>query len=160
MMTSFCSRRYVNRVLSQCLSVGTFATLSLLLGIAPGFSGGYQTVEFNSVAYAQASNVTNEEVTKVARAILAMEPGRQSAYNDIKKLVGSPPNIICGRPNTLRSLPRNAQAIARNYCQQSQKIIQSNGLTNERFNQVTIAAQSDKDLQTRIQNEMLRLQSN
>jgi hypothetical protein len=88
-----------------------------------------------------------------------MEPGRQAAYNEIKRIVGSPPNIACSQPNSLRSLPGNAQAIAINYCKQSQKIVESNGLSIGLFNQITVEAQKNSEVATQIKNEMIRLQA-
>jgi hypothetical protein len=158
MMTLYSSRRSLNRVLSQCLSVGTLAALSLLLGFAPGLSERSHSLDFSSQAYAQ-SRFTNKDLINYARAVLAMEPGRQAAYNEIKRIVGSPPNIACSQPNSLRSLPGNAQAIAVNYCKQSQKIVQSNGLSIELFNQITVEAQKNSEVATQIKNEMIRLQA-
>ncbi|MBD2743348.1 DUF4168 domain-containing protein [Coleofasciculus sp. FACHB-1120] len=157
MMTLYSSRRSLNRVLSQCLSVGTLAALSLLLGFAPGLSERSHSLDFSSQAYAQ--TFSTQKLINFARAVLAMEPGRQAAYNEIKRIVGSPPNIACSQPNSLRSLPGNAQAIAINYCKQSQKIVQSNGLSIEEFNLITVEAQKNSEVAAQIKNEMIRLQA-
>jgi len=90
---------------------------------------------------------------------MAMELGRQNAYNEIKKLVGTPPNIECSKPDSLNALPANAKAIAVNYCNQSRKIVESNGLTIETFNQITVNMQKDPALQAQIQKIMLDIQT-
>lgn len=144
------------RILSRSVMVGTLTLLSLLSGIVPSFSGRSATLVVNSLAYAQ--SVDNDDVRQYARVVLLMEPIRQTSYTQIKKIVGSVPNVVCHQPNTIQSLPRRARPIAINYCNQSKRIVESNGLTIPRFNAITAIAQSDSDLRTRIQNELIRLQ--
>jgi len=156
------------RLLCRSVIVSAIATLGVLSGIVPGLSSsspnhshtgiGY-SIGFGSSAYAQSAS--NEEVRQYAKAVLLMEPIRQSAYAEIKKIIGSGdvPNIVCHERRSLQALPRNAQSIAANYCNQSKKIITSNGLSISRFNEMTMNAQSDANLKTRIQNELLRLQT-
>ena len=90
-----------------------------------------------------------------------MEPSRQSAYDEIKKIAAPdpPPNIACNSGNTFSGLPGNARQIAVNYCNQSRQIVQDSGLSIERFNQITSQIQGgDVDLERRIQSAMRELQ--
>jgi hypothetical protein len=91
-----------------------------------------------------------------------MEGVRQFAYDEIKKLLGSSsvPEIVCNRPETINSLPGEAQTIARKYCSQSSAIVANyfpKG-KNTRFNEITSLMQENAALQTRIKNELVRLQ--
>ncbi|MBW4574844.1 MAG: DUF4168 domain-containing protein [Aphanothece sp. CMT-3BRIN-NPC111] len=156
MMTSSCSRPSLNRILSRSLLVGALAAFGLLSGIAPGLSERSPTLVFGSSAYAQ--SFSNQEVKNYARIVLTIEPTRQDVYQRIKKIVGSPPDINCGRPNSLRTLPANARQLAVNLCNRYTQTIKSNSMTVSRFNEITVNLQSNSDLQKRIQNELIRMQ--
>jgi len=160
MMTLYCSRRRLNRTFSQFFVVGALATMGLLSGLTPEYSRDSQSFVFNSAAYAQ--EVSAEEITRYARAVLAMEPLRQQAYSEIKLIIGSGsiPDIVCGRPASIRALPAGAQTIARNYCNQSSAIVANffpRGKTG-RFNEITNLMQRNQGLHARIQSELRRLQ--
>lgn len=159
MMTSYCSRHRFNRTFSQFFLVGTLTAIGLLSGLTPEYSKDSQSFVFSSVAYAQ--EVSAEEITRYARAVLAMEPLRQQAYSEIKLIIGGNiPEIVCGRPASIRSLPAGAQTIARNYCNQSSNIV-ANFFPREktaRFNEITNLMQRNQSLRTRIQRELARLQ--
>lgn len=161
MMTSSCLHSGLKRILSQSLVVGTLAVLGLLSGVAPELSKNSATLVFSTSAYAQ-SAVSDEEVTKYAQAVLRMEPLRQSAYGEIKKILGSSsiPEIVCGVPQSLNALPGEARSVAQNYCTQSAAIVANYfpGGTTTRFNEITSLMQSNGNLRTRIQNELVRLQ--
>lgn len=158
-MNTYCFRAYLNRLLCQCLSVGTLTTLGLLLGLAPNLSGRSPNLVFSSAAYADSSGVSDPEVQKYAKAVLDIEPGRLAAYREIKQKVGSPPNIACSQPATIQDLPDKVRDIAVTYCKKSKQIVESNGLDVARFNQITVAAQNDSDLQKRIQSAMIAIQN-
>lgn len=147
-----------NKALSNALLVATLAAGGVLLGIVPAVSGISGRLSFQTAAYAQA--VSQQEVTNYARAVLAMEPLRQAAYDDIKRIIGSGqvPNIICSQPSSFGSLPGNARQIAVNYCNKSREFVRANGLTIERFNEITNQVQANDDLKRRIQNAMIELQ--
>jgi hypothetical protein len=72
----------LNRMLSQSLIVGAFATVGILSGITPDISA-RSGVVFSSAAYAQA--ISNTEVTNYARSVLVMEPVRQTAFTEIQE---------------------------------------------------------------------------
>ncbi len=161
MMTSYCSGLCLNRILSQSLVVGALTAIGLLSGLTPGLSKNFDTLVIGASVYAQPA-VTNQEVRSYAQAVLAMEGVRQVAYDEIKKLLGSSsvPEIVCNRPETINSLPGDAQTLARTYCRQSSAIVANyfpKG-KNARFNEITSLMQENPGLQARIKNELLRLQ--
>ncbi|GAB4378632.1 MAG: hypothetical protein Kow00121_31020 [Elainellaceae cyanobacterium] len=154
----------INRLLTRSLLLGTLSIAGILLGVVPavqpasGFSWSGLELNFNHAAYAQA--VTDEEIIDYARSVLAIEPLRQDAYEQIKQITGSAnvPSIACHRPSSLNELPGNVREIAVSYCNQAIAIVESNNLTISRFNAITVAHQSDSALSDRIQQAILRLQ--
>lgn len=161
MMISYSSQPYFNRILSKSLLVGTLSIVGLLSGLAPGLSGTShtsRTLVFSTSASAQ-SIVSPEEVQNYARAVLAIEQIRQSAYGEIKKVIGNVPEIVCHNPASIRALPRGVQGIARAYCQQSSTIVGNYfPKGNSRFNEITSLMQNNPSLRQRIQSELIRQQ--
>jgi len=106
------------------------------------------------------SSVSAEEVKNYAKAVVAIESTRQTAYTEIQKITNDEniPDVTCTKADTIASLSKDIQDIAVNYCNQSKKIGESHGLTIPQFNAITATAQSNPDLQRRIQNELIRLQ--
>jgi len=149
----------LNSILLRSLVAGTLATTGILLGIAPDLSQKTLTAAFQTAALAQ-QNVSQQEIMNFAKAVLAMEPLRQSAYSDIKRIIGPAPvpNIVCSEPSSFNRLPETARQIAVNFCNRSRDFVTSNGLTTERFNELTRRVQSDADLKRRVQNAMIELQ--
>jgi hypothetical protein len=102
----------------------------------------------------------NTQINSYAQAVLSMEPARQNAFEEIKKLIGNGeiPKIVCNDSNSINGLPRKAQDIAVNYCTHSQKIVQDNGLSIDQFNKITIELQNNDILKQQVYNTLLRLQ--
>ncbi|TAE99881.1 MAG: DUF4168 domain-containing protein, partial [Oscillatoriales cyanobacterium] len=87
------------------------------------------------------------------------EPRREEAMKEIKGMAGgSVPRIVCNETQGINSLSGGMRGVAVNYCQQAKKIIETNGLTVSRFNQLTLLQQRDPAVKQRIQAELLRLQ--
>lgn len=148
----------LRRIISLICIVGGFVGLtSVLAGCSSAAESGSSTATF---ATSTPSSFSNEELRNYAKVILAIEPIRQSAYREIQRTTnaGKVPPVTCNQPDSLASLPKDIQSIAANYCNQAKKIGESNGLTMARFNAITTNAQSDLDLQRRIQNEFTTLQ--
>ncbi|MBW4632598.1 MAG: DUF4168 domain-containing protein [Iphinoe sp. HA4291-MV1] len=139
------------RILSQSLFVGAIATASLVSS----------ALVLSAKADAQSPQAVNSnELRNYARATLKIEPERQQAFDEIKKIMGSGeiPKILCNDNNSLNGLPGKAKEIAVNYCQRYQKVVEANGLTIDRYNTITTQVQSNEDLKRRIYNELLRIQ--
>lgn len=148
------------RLLLQALIAGTVSTVGVLLGVIPSIPSGSFYPDFAAKAYAQ--DVSEQEVQSYARSVLAIEPIRQAAYNKIKQMTGSDkvPVVACHRPSSLSELPENIRGVAIEYCNQAIAIVERNNLTITRFNQITVAHQSDTGLADRIQQLINRIQSN
>lgn len=157
-MTFSRSNSIWQRTLSRSTITGAIAIFSLLSGVIPLVSLSDRSLDFNSAALAQ--SVSRSEIERYAKTLLQIEPLRQTAYTNIKKILGSGqvPNIVCTQPDSFRSLPSEARQIAIDYCNQSKKISTENRLRPERFNAITSQAQSDANLRGQIQNELLKLQ--
>jgi Domain of unknown function (DUF4168) len=149
-ISSFFFRPNRKRTFSQSLLFGVIGTASLIS----------TALSLNSKVDAQTPPVNNTEINSYAQAVLAMEPARQHAFEEIKKLIGSGeiPKIVCNDGNSIIGLPTKAQDIAVNYCTRSQKIVEDNGLSIDRFNKITMEAQNNNDLKRLIYNTLLRLQ--
>lgn len=144
------STNRLHQILFQPLILTTITTASLISGT---FVFSYQVV-------AQTLNVNNLEVDRYAKAVLAVEPMRQQAFEKIKKLIISKevPQVICNDPKTVNALPDKAKDIAVNYCNQSQKIVEDSGLSVERFNQITLEKEKNNVLKRQIYKALLNLQ--
>ncbi|MEH2283322.1 MAG: DUF4168 domain-containing protein [Nostoc sp.] len=146
------SRTSRKRILSQSFFFGAIATVGV---ISNAFS-------LSSKADAQTPPpiVNNTEINSYAQAVLAMEPARQNAFDEIKKLIGNGeiPKIVCNDSNSINGLPKKAQDIAVNYCTHAQKIVEDNGLKFEQFNKITIELQNNNILKRQVYNTLLRLQ--
>ncbi len=138
------------RKLCQSWIIASFTVATLLGGIV---SSGVK-------ANAQNPAISDAEVFNFAQAILAMEPDRQEAFDDIKKIIGNSeiPKIVCNDSNSFNSLPGKAKDIAINYCKRSQKIVEENGLSIDRFNKITVEVQSNEGLQKKVSEQLMRLQ--
>ncbi|MBD0308972.1 MAG: DUF4168 domain-containing protein [Microcoleus sp. T1-bin1] len=146
-----------NRMLRQSLFAGIISAAALVGGWAPGLYGQSPSLVFG--ASAQAQEISNEEITSYARSVLAIEPKRLGASQEIKGLAGgSVPRVVCNETSQINRLSGNVRGIVVNYCQQAKKIIETNGLTVSRFNQLTLLQQANPAVKQRIQAELLRLQ--
>lgn len=137
------------------LTVGYLAGFCLFLS---GCSSSSESLEPDPIP--TLSSVSSEEVRKYAMAVLAIEPKRQDAYEEIQRLTKQDevPNFTCTQADTLADLPVNVQDIAVNYCQESKKIAEGQDFTMAQFNAITKTVQSDLDLERKIQNELVRIQ--
>jgi Domain of unknown function (DUF4168) len=147
-----------NTLLGRSLMVGVGAAASLCLGLVPSFQSSAEMplgVSFGSAAYAQ--SISNTDVQQYARSVLAIEPLRQAAYEQIKSISGNVPSIECHRPSSLNALPDNVRQIAANYCNQAIAIVEGNNLTISRFNEIRVAQDADSALLNRIQQAIVDL---
>lgn len=104
--------------------------------------------------------LSDEEVTNYAKALLAIEPFRRAAYNQLEQSSSNVPLIICNQPQTIADLPKDVKEIAVNYCTSSLEIAQRNGFTVTRFNDITANLPTDRDLRQLLEDELLRQQKN
>ncbi|MEG3842440.1 DUF4168 domain-containing protein [Microcoleus sp. herbarium14] len=151
------SKFRLNRMLRQSLLAGVISAAALASGWAPGLYAQSPSLVFGAAA--QAQDISNAEITSYARSVLGIEPRREEAMKEIKGMAGgSVPRIVCNETQGINSLSGGMRGVAVNYCQQAKKIIETNGLTVSRFNQLTLLQQANPAVKQRIQAELLRLQ--
>ncbi|HIK26891.1 MAG: DUF4168 domain-containing protein [Oscillatoriaceae bacterium SKW80] len=149
------------QLFSKSLIVATISTIGCISGLAPAFSGSFpmqKSIPIPIIPAVTAQTVSPPDISNYARAVLALEPIRKDALARIEKILGKVPSIVCSEPKTLNALSGEAREIAINFCNKSKEIVESNGLTTNTFNQITIKLQTDPTLQQQIQQEMLRIQ--
>lgn len=144
-------RNSIKHQMSQSWVFATLTTASLI----------FATFGLNTKADAQPLTVNSIEVTNYAQSVLAMEPKRQQAFEEIKKLIGGKeiPKIVCDDLSSMNALPNKAKDIAVNYCNDSQKIVTEHSLTIERFNEITLEIKNNTALKRQIYNTLIRLQN-
>lgn len=149
---------HLNRMLRQSLLATIISAAALASGWVPGLYGNSPSLVFGSSA--QAQEISREEITSYARAVLAMEPRREKAYREIKGMApgGAVPRVLCNEAQGINRLSGNIRGVAVNYCDQAKKIIENNGLTVSRFNQLTLLQQANPAVKAQIQAELVRLQ--
>ncbi|MBD2484512.1 DUF4168 domain-containing protein [Planktothrix sp. FACHB-1365] len=154
MKTTFPIRQF----LSKSLTVAVLSACGGFLGWSQTPSQPIPHLSWGSAAQAQESfNYSEDNIRNYARAALALESRRHEVANEIKKIVGDVPRIICDQPTSFRALPGNAPQLAVSYCDQAKQIIESKGLTVSLFNDMTRSQQSDPRFRQRIQAEILQL---
>ncbi|AUT00739.1 hypothetical protein CLI64_10200 [Nostoc sp. CENA543] len=134
-------------------------THSLFLGLITATSLFVST--WNTKALAQNLSVSNNDIVSYAQALLAIEPVRQQAFREIKRIIGSGniPQIVCNEPDSINSLTnQEARDVARNYCKDSQAIVEDKGLTIEKFNKITVEISRNNGLKKRVYDQLLQLQ--
>lgn len=143
---------------SRLVQVGLLAIASLLLGWAPGL-GQDGALSLGSQAMAQAKKpVSAEQIAKFVRSAMAMEPKRKQALQEIQAIMGQVPTIRCDNRDSFNELDPAVRGVAINYCNESKRIVESNELSVERFNEILLEQRSNKALRERIQNEICRLE--
>jgi hypothetical protein len=155
----------LRRTLSKFIFVGVASGSALLAGLVPALqppsSHGPAALKFDSAAYAQSVQaITSAELRNYARSLLEIEPIRQTAYDEIKRILGSDevPRINCHQPESLANLDRRIRQIATNYCDRSIQIVERNDLTITRFNTITVNMRRNPALLPQIQDLILQFQ--
>lgn len=114
------------------------------------------------------TDISNEEITQYARAVLEIDQYRNAAYTEIKDILltvdtnVSEISFSCSDAQNVSSVPRSVRRDVREllttYCNQSREAVEDNGLTPRRFNEITKAHEEDQTIFERIQQELIRLQ--
>ncbi|MCT0255237.1 MULTISPECIES: DUF4168 domain-containing protein [unclassified Synechocystis] len=146
----------LNGVLSRLFIANTLAFLGLFGGMVPEVSWHPTALVFRWSAYSQ--EFSPESINHYAKAVLAIEVERKKAFEEIQTLIGRvPPQLTCTNRDSIRKLPRNAQAIAVNFCNRSKQIAEESGLKPGEFNRITEAARNNANLKTQIQRAIINL---
>lgn len=134
--------------------------VSILIGLAPEKCS-WQSLCHNVGFFAYSQDLTEIQIIKYAKAVLIIETQRQQAYRTIQTLLGrNPPEIICNKAETFRTLTPEAKKVAVNYCSVSKKAVENSGLSVAEFNNITLKLQTDQALERRIQQTILKLHKN
>lgn len=138
-------------MLCQSLTISSLTAVTIFLStFTPG-----------TKAYAQNPPISAQEIVNYAKSVLGMESGRQIAFDEIKKVMGNSnniPKIVCNDPNSFNALPGRAKNIAIDYCNRSKQIVESNGLSIDRFNEMTVDIQKSEGLQQQLYNKLIEIQ--
>lgn len=133
---------------SQLLIAFGLSLTAVSLTIVPEYRQGSVTIS----SQAMAQNVSDEDLRKYAQAAIAIENLRQTTYSNIEGIIGrSSGQMSCNQPQSFSQLPENARKMAIEYCEQSEVIVKNNGLTVNRFNQITQQVKQNPSLQQRLQ---------
>jgi hypothetical protein len=138
--------------LSGPVIMGTIASLLAILGgIVPDFTAAQPSYLFANAA--RADEFSDSDLRSYAIVLDRIEPIRTSALAQISKANNSStlPNLVCNQPNTMEGLNSEAKSLFINYCNQCESIAASQGLSVDRFNQITKAVLADPKLQERVQ---------
>jgi hypothetical protein len=146
----------LNKVLSRFFIANSLAILGILGGVIPEVSWRPAPIVFSQRAYTQDFN--QNQINQYAKAVLDIEVKRKIAYSKIQGIIGRVPSqVSCNQKDSIKQLPRDAQVVAVNFCNESKKIVLANGLTAAQFNAITEAAQKDAPLKKRIQKSIVQI---
>lgn len=151
------SQVYLPRLIIQSTAISVVSCLGLLTGWVPNIAAPSLGQGLSMTARAENPAFTDEEITNYAQAAIALESRRHQVFEEIKRIVGQVPRIVCDQPTSINMLPGNAPQIAVSYCDQAKRIIEGKGLTVSRFNEITIHQQADPRFREKIQAEILRI---
>ncbi|MGF1459562.1 MAG: DUF4168 domain-containing protein [Leptolyngbyaceae cyanobacterium] len=114
------------------------------------------------------TDISNTEISQYARAALAIDQYRNTAYAEVKSLLTevnmdiSEINVGCTDTRDLSNVPRSVRGkvsdILSRYCNQSRQAVEDNNLTPTRFNEITKIHEENTTVYERIQQELIRLQ--
>jgi len=150
----------LNRTLTYFLTTSILAIVSILIGLTPD-NYSWQPVYQGGSFLAYSQDLTDNKINQYAQAVVNIEVERQRAYNTVKTILGTtPPDIICNKPETFRSLVPDAQKVAVNYCVKAKSFVENVGLTVTEFNSITQKLKTNPALEKRIQKAMLQLKNN
>ena len=135
---------------SGSLLAGTVPTLSSVLSLEP-------SLDHAAIAQSKRpAEATSEDVANFVRSALAMEPKRKQAAQEIRAVMSRVPVIRCDNDESFTALDPRVRGVAIKYCNESKRIVESNGLSVGRFNELLMMQRDDTRLQQRIQVETCR----
>ncbi|MGF1536804.1 MAG: DUF4168 domain-containing protein [Elainellaceae cyanobacterium] len=107
-----------------------------------------------------AAAVSSEEVQQYARSVLRIEALRTVALGQIEGLIDGDTlqQLACHEGDSVRRLPAQARAYFVSYCTDSIDVVQQNGLSIARFNEITMTQRANAQLANQVQQTLRRLQ--
>jgi Asp/Glu/hydantoin racemase len=156
----------VRCTIRSSLTVGLLTCIGILVSAPQATPDTSQWSLLGKPAYAQSSsqatNISNTEIRSYALSVLDIENIRQQWSDDIAAMleVETLPSIACNDPDSIREIRRDVREMVIRFCDASIEIVEGHNLSISRFNTITELMNSNADLQQRIQDELLNLQSN
>ncbi len=146
----------VQGIRAKIFFVGTLCTLGILTGSVPHLSR--NSTNWIGTDSASAQGITAEEISNYARSIVAIEQQRSQAYQEVEAILRYVPAIDCRNADAVNQLDREVRVIVVNYCEGSKNLVTSNGLTIQRFNEITEAVKSNPQSETQLREALRRLE--
>jgi hypothetical protein len=138
-------------------SLGVFSGLTPEMSINPSNVNSPIIVTLANKAYGQ--QFTPTETESYAKAGYEVELLRRKVYQEIKNLIKEPPpNILCDQQSTIDILKPEIKNIANRYCSQSRQIVQRQGLSVNRFNELKTYYDRQDTFYQQVQAVLLKLQ--
>ncbi|WP_261206742.1 DUF4168 domain-containing protein [Laspinema sp. D2d] len=150
------SRFQVQGIQGKLLCAGALSVLGILTGSVPHLS--LNSTHWIGTYSASAQTITPEEMGNYARSILAIEQQRSQAYEEVETILRYVPAIDCRNTDAVNQLDREVKAIVVNYCEGSKNLVTSNGLTIQRFNEITELVKTNPQSEQQLREALSRLQ--
>jgi hypothetical protein len=153
----------LNQLWVRLISSSILASLGVFSGLTPEMSINSSNVNSPIIvtlankAYGQ--QFTPAETESYAKAGYEVELLRRKVYQEIKNLIKEPPpNILCDQQSTIDILKPEIKNIANRYCTQSRQIVQRQGLSVNRFNELKTYYDRQDTFYQQVQAVLLKLQ--
>ncbi|MCT7980787.1 DUF4168 domain-containing protein [Laspinema olomoucense] len=140
----------------KLLCISVLSALGILTGSVPHLS--LDSANWIGTYSASAQSITPEEMDNYARSILAIEQQRSQASQEVQTILNYVPAIDCRNADAVNQLDREVKAIVVNYCESSKNLVTSNGLTIQRFNEITEIVKTNPQSEQQLRAALTRLQ--
>lgn len=136
------------------LALGAFTCLQLAIAVSSG-----------RIPVAHAQSYTDDDVSNYARAVVDIEAKREAAFEEASNILltadseidilttplSCTNNRMADMPDIDRDSKVELRTVLVTFCNEASELAESNGLTPQRFNEITRAHQEDTELADRIQ---------
>lgn len=156
MMMIKLSRFQVQGIRVKLLCVSALSALGILTGSVPHLT--LEATQWMGTHSASAQTITPEEMGNYARSIVAIEQQRSQAYQEVESILNYVPAIDCRNTDSVNQLDREVKTIVVNYCEGSKNLVTSNGLTIQRFNEITELVKTNPQSEQQLREALSRLQ--
>ncbi len=152
----------IRRPIVRSLTLGLLTCVGVLVSAPQLSTHSNHGFTVGQPAHAQSqTSFSGAEVRNYALAVLDIETLRQQRSDDIAAIlnVETLPAIACNDPDSLQGMNRAAREMVVEFCNSAIEIVESHDLSIGQFNIMTELMQSDQDLQERVYEELIDLQT-
>lgn len=149
-------RFHVQGIRAKLLCVSALSALGILTGSVPHLT--LESANWIGTHSASAQSISPEEIENYARSILAIEQQRSQAYQEVETILNYVPAIDCRNTDAVNQLDREVKVIVVNYCEGSKNLVTTNGLTIQRFNEITELVKTNPQSEQQLREALTRLQ--